>query len=367
MRIGRPPSLDPKEPRETGVALVIVLLTLFVLGAMAAMFAYSMKIESRLAINTGNATELEWLGRSGIEYAKWILVQQDRVPSERGFNSLNQFWAGGPGPLESADNPFEGLSLKDIPVGEGRISVRIEDTERLLNINTVARNPVLLDQALVYVGGDSTDATIISSALQDWIDRDDFAQPGNGAESEYYLGLIPPYRAKNGPVDDVRELLLLRGMKPELFWGSQYRITSLGADGFKEAVGMNSNSAKTGQGLVSLFCALSNGKVNINTASPKVIALILGGDDSLAGEVLKIRSGPDGMDATEDDQPARNAGEIPRLLGPAGPSAQGLFVVQSMTFSVTVRAELGSAKQTFTGLIRRVGPRDYQNLYFRQE
>src|SRR5262245_43425667 len=99
--------------RHRGVALVIVLLTLFALGTMAGIFAYSMKVEMRLATNTSNATELEWLGRSGVEFAKWLLVQQDRVASERGFHALNQFWAGGPGPIESADNPFAGETMND--------------------------------------------------------------------------------------------------------------------------------------------------------------------------------------------------------------------------------------------------------------
>lgn len=81
------------------MALLIVLLTLFALGGMAAVFAYSMKVETRLAMNTSNAGELEWLGRSGVEYAKWILMQQDRVMSERGFHALNQFWRVGLGPL----------------------------------------------------------------------------------------------------------------------------------------------------------------------------------------------------------------------------------------------------------------------------
>lgn len=349
-----------------GVALVIVLLTLFTLGGMAAVFAYSMKVETRLAMNTSNAGELEWLGRSGVEYAKWILMQQDRVGSERGFHALNQFWAGGPGPIESADNPFEGLSLVDVPLGSGQISIEIRDTERLLNINREARNPLLMDLALARAGADATDTAVITGALADWIDRDDFAQAGSGAESEHYLSLDPPYRAKNGPIDDVRELLLVRGVTPPIFWGSNFRQTDFGLG--SEATRSPRGVAGTGgAGLAEVFVALSSGRVNINTAPLAVLALILGGDESLAEQVIRIRAGQDGIDGTEDDQPARSVGEIARLLGPAAAMGQDRFVTQSMTFEVRTTARLGPAKRRFSSLMRRVGARDFQVLLFRPE
>ena len=353
--------------RDQGVALVIVLLTLFTLGGMAAIFAYSMKVETRLAMNTSNAGELEWLGRSGVEYAKWILMQQDRVGSERGFHALNQFWAGGPGPIESADNPFEGLSLTDVPLGSGTISIEIRDTERLLNINREGRNPLLMDLALARAGADATDTAVIGSALADWIDRDDFAQAGSGAESDYYLSLDPPYRAKNGPIDDVRELLLVRGVTPSIFWGPGYHPTDFGNGTDSSPAKTRRDSKATGAGLAEVFGALSSGRVNINTAPLGVLTLLLGGDESLAEQVIRVRSGQDGVDGTEDDQPARSVGEIARLLGPAAAMGQDRFVTQSMTFEVKTTAKLGPAKRRFSSLMRRVGARDFQVLLFRPE
>ena len=41
-----------------------------------------------------------------------------------------------------------------------------------------------------------------------------------GAESDYYLSLSPPYVSKNGPIDDLSELLLVQGITPEMYWGS---------------------------------------------------------------------------------------------------------------------------------------------------
>src|SRR2546429_5741520 len=41
-----------------------------------------------------------------------------------------------------------------------------------------------------------------------------------GAETEYYQTLNPPYEAKNGAIDDLSELLLIKGISAELYWGT---------------------------------------------------------------------------------------------------------------------------------------------------
>lgn len=348
--------------RRDGIALIIVLLTLFTLGVMAGIFAYAMKVETRLATNTTSGTELEWMGRSGIEIAKWILVQQEtRVPSERGYLALNQFWAGGPGPVDSVDNPFAGMTLEHIPLGDGSISIVITDQERWVNINAVYRNPLMLDQALSMAGADATDASLIGAALVDWIDGNEVPQATGGAESDFYLERQPPYEAKNGAIDDVAELRLVRGISREMFYGPEWRPTTLGDDVPQTgASGSRSTreSGNGGAGLSQIFCATSTGRVNINTAPFAVLRLILNGDESRAREAIRIR----------DELPAHDVGDMARLLGGAPAAGSGIQLsTQSYTFSVRVTAQLGGARESFVGLISRSGARDYQVLSFRRE
>ncbi|MBX3731970.1 MAG: general secretion pathway protein GspK [Verrucomicrobiae bacterium] len=344
-----------------GVALIIVLLTLFTLGVMAGIFSYAMKVETRLAANTTSGTELEWLGRSGVEVAKWILVQQEtQVPSERGYNALNQFWAGGPGPVDSVDNPFAGMSLNQIPVGEGIVSLEIVDQERWMNINSVYRNPALMDQALSMAGADATDASVISAAILDWVDRDDIPQAANGAERDYYLSLPQPIEAKNGVIDDLRELLQVRGVTPAIFWGPSWTISVMGGGDVAAALTAGGDDLAAGAGLSELFCAVSTGRINVNTAPEPVLRLLLGGNASRAREVVRMR----------EELPARDAGDMARLLGGVGPGAGtigGQLTVQSFTFAVRVTAQLGAARETFLALISRAGSREYQTLLFRRE
>ncbi|MCC7087065.1 MAG: general secretion pathway protein GspK [Pirellulales bacterium] len=57
----------------------------------------------------------------------------------------------------------------------------------------------------------------IADAILDWIDADD--EPREfGAEIDYYSGL--GYAPKNGPLDTIEELLLVRGVSPQLLFGA---------------------------------------------------------------------------------------------------------------------------------------------------
>jgi len=59
----------------------------------------------------------------------------------------------------------------------------------------------------------------IAAAILDWMDPDDTPRP-SGAENEYYSILATPYRCKNGPLDSLEELLLVRGVTPLLLFGN---------------------------------------------------------------------------------------------------------------------------------------------------
>lgn len=58
----------------------------------------------------------------------------------------------------------------------------------------------------------------LADAILDFIDDDDTPR-ANGCESEYYESLSPPYAAKNGRLDSLDELLLVRGVTPEMLYG----------------------------------------------------------------------------------------------------------------------------------------------------
>ncbi len=353
-----------------GIAMVIVMIVILVLGILAGGFAYSMKVETKLAQNSNFEGDLEWMGRSGVELARYILAETLNVPSEP-WDSLNQKWAGGP---MGTNAVLETVSLENNELGPGVFSIKIIDLERKLNINLINEISIpIFQQALQLAGADPADIAIISDSLLDWIDVDENPHLSGNESADYVSRPNPgyaPYMAKNGPIDDLSELLLIRGMTPELYFGP-------GGPGVgpvfrppRPPVMPFLSGAQFGAsvGLVDLFTPISSGMININTASAQVLQLIPGIDSSLAQAIVTTRAGLDGTEGTEDDMPFRTPGELINVPGMPPEAIQqtaGTFVTRSMTFEVLVDARVGQYRRQYIGVLRRnPGNRDVQILLF---
>jgi general secretion pathway protein K len=85
------------------------------------------------------------------------------------------------------------------------------------------RSASTLNNLLVNLGNSKETADIIVDSILDWIDTDDLHRL-NGVESEYYQSLPNPYKAKNGRLDTLEELLLIKGMSPDILFGTKEKI-----------------------------------------------------------------------------------------------------------------------------------------------
>ncbi|MCL4180989.1 MAG: general secretion pathway protein GspK [Verrucomicrobia bacterium] len=342
-------SARPKRGQQAGIALVIVMLVIVVLTILAAGFAVAMKVEIKLARNAQSESEMFLLAWSGVELARYVIGQQANIPGESGFHALNQKWAGGPG---GTNDLLADISLENVQLGRGRFTVRIADAERKLNLNSTRSE--VLEQALRKLGVDALDVPMIIHSIEDWRDPDQNTQL-NGAESDYYLSLDPPYVAKDGPIDDISELLLVRGVTDELYWG--WGDERAASKGFPRMV----SSDRSG-GLVDLFTT-SPGvlRVNINTASAAVLRLLPGIDDHLAESIVEERAGSDLADGTEDDNPFHSLGELINVRGilPLDISTLQRFCgVQSRFFDVEVEVEVDQYTRLFQAQLDARSPRN---------
>ena len=344
-----------------GIALIMVMCAIFVLSALAAGFVLSMKVETRLAQNADSEQQLLWLGRSGVELARYVLSQQLTIPNEP-YDSLNQKWAGGPGSLAESNSVLSSISLDNYPVGDGTVSIKIIDLERKVNINTA--NSQMILQALTLMGVDANDISVVSDSILDWISP---AGPPRvaGAESDYYQGLAVPYYAKNAPIDDLSELLLVKGVTPEMYWGSN--ATNHTPSVFQHKLGLGTAPGQTPDypfGLVEIFTPFSSGKINVNTADVNVLQMIPGVDAAMADAIVKQRAGPDGVDGTEDDTPFRNPAAAFQSVGINNPQSAQLCDVHSFTFEVHVTAQLGDYKREYVAILARTSGTVIQVLSF---
>jgi len=127
----------------------------------------------------------------------------------------------------------------NIPLGSGTVSYFIDDENRKLNINDLARDSLKLGRFVEYSLRESQEdtATIVDSIL-DWVDADNFHR-ANGAESDYYQSLEKPYSAKDGEFDSVSELKLVKGVTPNAYKLMEDNLTI-----YKTAY-VNSNTASS--------------------------------------------------------------------------------------------------------------------------
>jgi general secretion pathway protein K len=339
--------------KSSGMAVIVALVAVTVLTILAGAFAYSMKVETHLAANSNSDEEMLWLGRAGVQLAAYVIALDSNQP----YDALNQIWAGGPGAGTETNSALMGLDLNNYPVGFpdtiGTVSIKIKDLERFVNINA-APQP-LIQQVLTAQGVDPDRISVVSDSVLDWIDTDDASRPA-GAESDYYQGQTPPYNAKNAPLDDVSELLLIKGVTPKMYWNTNNDPTAR-----QHKLGFGHTLSEEPDYLFALKDVLTpfgTGKININTADETVLMLIPGMTTDTAENIIKYRAGPDGQEGTADDTPFQNPG----MLNAAGISPQAAqqispyVTTKSSTFQVEVTAHVGELSREFVAVIWRNGP-----------
>jgi general secretion pathway protein K len=339
-----------------GFALIIAMIAVIVLTCMAAVFAFSMKVENKLAFNAHSDQQMIWMGRSGVELARWVLAQEAAIPGAP-YDALNQIWAGGPGGPGETNGVLAGFSMADYPIGDGKVTVKIVDLERYWNINVAGGQTII--QALTLMGVDADGMSVVSDSIMDWVTPGDLPRVA-GAKSDYYQGFNPPYNCKSAPIDDMSELLLIKGIwdHPEIYWGGT-ASNHFGAT-FQHKLGFGHSPGEVPSypfGLKDVFTPFGSGRININTADATVLQMIPGVDNIAAENIVQLRAGPDGMAGTGDDTPFLN----PNQLSAAGVNPQVVANVarfcdvRSHTFKVTVTAQIGAYSRDFNAILFRNG------------
>ena len=86
----------------------------------------------------------------------------------------------------------------------------------------------------------------------------------------------------------------------------------------------------------------------------------------MAADIIKQRSGPDGVDGTEDDIPYRNVGQLlaaginPQIAG----QLQQVCDVRSRTFEVHVTAKIGNTQKEYVAVLLRNSATDIEVVGF---
>ncbi len=218
-----------------GYALIMTIWVLVFLTIVAMSFNLSSRLSRAMTRNFKEETQAYYLAMTG--YHEILrLIQTDKDPAVDFIDEEGHFY------LDKESAPIPERIVSD----DGVINIKVQDEEGRLNINRI--NEALLRRVLHNIGIEPETEDELVDSLKDWLDPDDLHRL-NGAEDEYYTSL--GYSTKNGRLDSIDELLLIKGFSSDILYG------------------------KGGKpGLKTVFTTFGSGGLNINTSNKEIMSIL---------------------------------------------------------------------------------------------
>jgi general secretion pathway protein K len=210
---------------EKGIALFMVLWVLILLSAIAAEFCFAMRTEVNMVRNFKEQTEAYYIALAGLNRGVMELVRNVTSPEKKKL--LADKTEEKAETSETSNRWRMNTTIPPVPFAQGRFQVHIGNEAGKINLNT--SDEFQLKMMLSGFDLDEKTTSIIVDSIMDWRDENDLHRM-NGAENDYYQSLPDPYECKNGDFDAVEELLMVRGMTPEIFYGGLKQMVSVFQD-----------------------------------------------------------------------------------------------------------------------------------------
>jgi general secretion pathway protein K len=336
---------------QRGMAVVMTMAVVLLVATAALELHINERTNLLNAAAMRDRITLDQMATSGINLAMAVLVK-DRQDSES--DSLQEDWA---------DEETMAALVEQLPFEKGKLVVKISDEMAKIQINALVQFPEATQfsekqrqiwerfannlLSIYELLGDEvgemedTDAMTIINSVKDWLDKDEDIITGlNGAESDYYQELDPPYECKNGPFDHISEVRLVRGITPELF------------NGIAGAAGLGNYITVYGAAEVNDQQFSYPGKININTAELPVLKVLLpSGSEDFADLLIDYRQAVSGTQYTND---LTNINWYKNVPGFSGITIDpDLISVSSNIFRIVATAVIDDTKAVTIAVVQR--------------
>ncbi len=196
-----------RQGNDRGVILIALLWILSALAVIALSFSREGFVEVSAARNARDLSDGYYVARAGMNAAIYQLIERRFTPRVRQLE------------LQQEPEPID-LGKVVGTFGDGSYEVDIQDEAGKLNLNMITEEH--LRSLVEVIGIEKPESDIIVDSILDWRDADN-AYRANGAEDEYYQRLPRPYKAKNNRFEVVEELLLVRGVTRDYYYGHAER------------------------------------------------------------------------------------------------------------------------------------------------
>jgi general secretion pathway protein K len=227
---------------EQGAALIVVLWIFIFLFVVAFDFSVSVRDEATATQRFSDDAQGYYLALAAFEQGLYEMMHESSGATLEDAKRRGDLYDG---------------EWREETRGDSIYRIRFIDEGGKINLNRVDES--LLRRIFTHIGIEEPRLTILVDSIMDWRDPDDLHRL-NGAENDYYRSLTPSYTAKNGLFDTVEDLLWVRGMTPEVFYG-------------RAAAGDGAQSVP----LKAIFTVDSPiDRVNLRTAPAEVIHALVG-------------------------------------------------------------------------------------------
>jgi general secretion pathway protein K len=253
--------VSPRDDRrhERGFALLSVMLVVALLTVVVLELTVAMRLEAAAGRSFRDELVAAHLAEAGIQQALREVSSQAPVQGVDRDGVLT-FYRIAPG--STLPQRLPALPRRHVALGGGEFSYTLSDEEARLNLNTAS--PVRLARLLQALDLERSARDVVVDSVGDWKDADELARV-NGAEDDHYLKLPVPYRARNARLQDIAELLQIRGVTRELYAGRDGK-----------------------PGLAALVTVHGREAVNINTAPAPVLSAFGLSDPEIA-DIVQTR------------------------------------------------------------------------------
>ena len=284
----------PTNPQRGGALLTVLWLSA-ALTAIAFTVATTVRGETERTSTTVEQTRAYYLATGAVDRA--ILWMQWGRNTPRNPDGTSRFWA-------------PGIPLLRMPFPSGYAEVEVIPESSKYNINSVT--PVDLQRLLLSMGLDPNRAQELTAAIIDWRQP----SPGPSSFDQFYASLIPSFRARHASFEQIEELMFVRGVTPDMFYGTWVRNQTgqlVRATGLKDCLALYG----------------TNSQFDINMTAPPVL-LSLGIPPDVATQIVARRS----------QRPFLTNEELNTVVQAAGPAAGKLRLGGGTVFTLRANATL---------------------------
>ncbi len=257
-----------------GVALMLVLWLIVILAAVAAVVVTTVRRQSEVVVNLRTQAQARYAAESGV-----VVALEELRATFAAAQTTDDLVRVFPAVVDRL------ARLGEQPLGDARFQVTIVDLNGRIDLNA-ADEATLVTFFGSFVG--EGQARQLADALQDWRDRDGVPRP-QGAEADAYAMAGSPFAPPNRPLRRLEELTRVVGFTKDIADAVAPYVTVWG-----------------------------DGRLNVNTASERVLAAFPGIGASGASMLISAR-GSGGISsitsAGEQLSQSGAGGVIPPLTG----------------------------------------------------